>query len=211
MSIQMNADSADVPVIGIVGGVGAGKSSIVRAVRSLKLDIIDADAVGHRQLNAPEVRNQLVAQFGDGILNSEGIVNRPVLAEIVFGDAEDQIEKRARLNAIVHPRIRHEIQKQIRNTPEETDIIVLDAALLLESGWADECDVLIFVDTPLADRRRRVRETRGWTSEEHRRREASQWDIDRKRQHCRYVVDNSGTPEDAVRQMEDILHKVLSG
>ncbi|MFN9719269.1 MAG: dephospho-CoA kinase, partial [Planctomycetota bacterium] len=109
-----------------------------------------------------------------------------------------------------HPAIRDEIRNQIRNAPQDADAVILDAALLLESGWAAECDAIVMVDTPLPLRQRRVRETRGWSTEEHTRREAAQWPLDQKRAVSMCVVDNSGSPDDAAAQMESCVRTILT-
>lgn len=201
---------ANIPVIGIVGGVGAGKSSVIRNVSSLRLHVIDADRIGHEQLTIPEIRNRIVTVFGSGVLDDAGAISRPHLAAEVFGDSPEQQQKRQQLNAIVHPAIRKEMRRQINAVSQDADAIILDAALLLEAGWADECDAVVFIDTSLEQRRRRVAETRGWSGEEHARREASQWSLDQKRQFCQFVVDNSGSPDVASQQMEQTLKMIVS-
>ena len=83
--------------------------------------------------------------------------------------------------------------------------MVFDAAILLEAGWGDGCDVVAFVDVPREQRIQRVAESRGWTAEELARREASQWPLDRKRDAADIVVDNSTTIEHAGQQLADYL------
>jgi dephospho-CoA kinase len=201
---------ANIPVIGIVGGVGAGKSSVIRNVSSLRLHVVDADHIGHEQLVVPEIRDRIVGVFGTRVLDDKAVISRPHLAAEVFGDSIEQQQKRQQLNAIVHPAIRSEMRRQIKAVSQDADAIILDAALLLEAGWADECDAVIFINTALEQRRKRVAETRGWSSEEHARREASQWGLDKKRQFCEFVVDNSGSPEVASQQMEQTLKLIVS-
>lgn len=197
-------------MIGIVGGVGAGKSSVFRPISSLRLHVVDADRIGHEQLTNLEIRDRIVSVFGPQILNEEGAISRPHLAAEVFGNSSEQLLKRQQLNAIVHPAIRKEMRRQINAAPQDADAIILDAALLLEAGWADECDAVIFIDTSLEQRRKRVAETRGWSSEEHARRESSQWSLEKKRQFCQFVIDNSGAPEVASQQMEQTLKLIVS-
>jgi dephospho-CoA kinase len=176
----------------------------------LKLHVIDADQIGHEQLAVESIRDQIVAVFGRRVLESDGSISRSLLAVEVFGESPQQQDKRNQLNEIVHPAIRADIRSKILNVPQDADAIVLDAALLLEAGWADECDAIIFIDTPLEIRQQRVIETRGWSIEDHRRREESQWSLDRKRAYCQFVVDNSGTPEASAIQMEQALRSILA-
>lgn len=209
VSTHQAVSRAKVPVIGIAGGVGAGKSSVVRGVKGLRLSIVDADQAGHHQLRKPEIREQLTRVFGNGIVTQDGEIDRKQLASLVFGTTPEHNQRRELLNQIVRPGIREEIRQQISSAPQDVDAIILDAALLLEAGWAAECDALIYVDTPLELRRERVAKNRGWSAEELQKRESSQWDVERKKAACHFVVDNSGSPESSASQMEQILQTVL--
>ncbi len=197
-------------MIGIVGGVGAGKSSVVRLIKSLRLHLIDADTIGHAQLRKESIRDAIVQAFGKSVLDQQGQVDRKTLGALVFGQSAEHANRLSQLNSIVHPAIRSEIHNQIRNAPQDADVIVLDAALLLESGWAAECDAIVMVDTPLPLRQQRVIETRGWSKDEHTRREAAQWSLEKKRAASNCVVDNSGSPEIAAAQMETFLRSVVN-
>jgi dephospho-CoA kinase len=197
-----------IPVVGIVGGVGAGKSTIVQNVADLQLFVIDADRIGHDLLQTNLVRNRLRDTFGDEIFDEAGQVERNRLAEKVFGDSDEQTQNRNRLNEISHPVIRTEIEHSIRQAPQDADAIILDAALLLEADWADVCDAVVFVDTPLEKRQQRVATSRGWSAEELQRREASQWSLLKKRAAAEFVVDNADSPEAAAKQMTQIIEKI---
>ncbi len=200
----------NVPVIGILGGIGSGKSSVVRRVTDFRLAVIDADRIGHRLLEDPSMQNQIRDEFGSAVFDANGQVIRERLADIVFGSSDDQVAARRRLNAIMHPAIRQQMEQQIHQTAPTCDAVVLDAALLLEAGWADVCDRLIWIDTPVEQRRERVLRDRGWSAEELERREHTQWPLDRKRSHADFIVDNSGTIDAAARQMTDVLRQILT-
>jgi dephospho-CoA kinase len=200
---------ANIPVVGIVGGVSAGKSSLVRNVVGLQLCVIDADRIGHELLQTNDIRIKLSDAFGTDILDNEGLVVRQRLADKVFGDSDEQTINRNRLNEILHPVIRSEILCLIKQAPQDADAIILDAALLLEAGWADECDAVIFVDTPVDLRQQRAAANRGWSPEEFQRREASQWSLLKKRQHAQFVVDNAGSAKSAAAQMKLVLQKII--
>lgn len=190
--------------------MGAGKSSVVRNVKSLRLHLIDADRIGHEQLAVEEIRDQIVKVFGTQILDSSGSISRPSLAAQVFGDSPEKQLRRQELNSIVHPAIRSEIRRQINSAPQDVDAIILDAALLLEAGWADECDAVIFIDTSLEQRQKRVAQTRGWSLDELQRREASQLSLEEKRRRSDYCVNNSGEISVAAHQMEQALIRIIS-
>lgn len=200
---------ANVPIVGIVGGVGAGKSSVVRNILNLQLFVIDADRIGHELLLTNDIREKLSHAFGEEILDNGGLVLRQRLAEKVFGDSDKQTNNRNQLNEILHPAIRNEVLRSIKQAPQDADAIILDAALLLEAGWADECDAVIFIDTPIELRQQRAAANRGWSMEELQRREASQWSLLKKRQNAQFVVNNSGSVEEAAEQMKLVLEKII--
>lgn len=196
--------------MGILGGIGSGKSSVVRQVSDFRLHIIDADKIGHQLLSDTGIQQQLRAKFGDDIFSHDSTVNRSVLATRVFGDSQEHKSALLQLNEILHPAIRREIHSEIDSASRDVDAVILDAALLLEGGWDATCDWLIFVDTPKELRERRVSETRGWSAEELARREASQWSIEAKKNRADFVVDNSGSISQAAAQMQQILTSLLS-
>lgn len=198
------------PVVGILGGIGSGKSSVVRHLSGLNLFIIDADRIGHELLKDGRIQDQIRTHFGDAVFSDSSTVDRSQLARRVFGQTTEHESARQQLNSILHPAIRREIHSQIKSAPRDADALILDAALLLEGGWDATCDWLIFVDTPLEIRQQRVRENRNWSPEELARREATQWSIQRKKDRADFVVDNSGSIEQAAFEMKQALQSVLS-
>ena len=172
--------------------------------------MIDADRIGHELLLTNDIREKLSHTFGEEILDNKGLVLRRRLAEKVFGDSDRQTYNRNRLNEILHPAIRSEILRSIKQAPQDADAIILDAALLLEAGWADECDAVIFIDTPVELRRQRAAAGRGWSMEEFQRREASQWSLVRKHQNAQFAIDNSGSAEATTEQMKFVLEKIIA-
>jgi dephospho-CoA kinase len=196
------------PVVGLVGGVGSGKTTLARWLsQRLRVAVIDADAAGHAALLEPDVRRALRTRFGPEIFDSEGAVIRSRLAVRVFGGTPRHREARKALEAIVHPVIRRRLEQAIAayRARSDYDLILLDAAVMLEAGWNDLCDALVFVEATLEQRQHRVRSLRCWTTEELERREASQWPLDDKRAAADCVVDNSGDLESAGRQLLEFL------
>ena len=202
--------SRQTPVVGILGGVGSGKSSVIRQVTGIQFHIIDADRIGHELLDNPEIQTALRSRFGDDVFTHDGAVDRSQLAKRVFGDSPEHEESRLALNEIIHPAIRRNINTEIDSASRDVDAVILDAALLLEGGWDARCDWLIFVDTPLVIRQKRVRDNRGWSAEELAKREASQWSIEAKKERADFVVDNSGSIDHAAAQMKHVLSSLLS-
>lgn len=195
------------PIIGIVGGVGSGKSAVARWVAEHHNGrILDADAVGHQVLFHQDVKARLRQVFGNDIF-AGGEVDRKRLAAVVFGDKADQANSRRQLEAIVHPAMAEVFQQELAAAAADDAIrfVLFDAAVLLETGWRDRCDVVAFVDVPREQRIQRVTTSRGWTEDELARREASQWPLDRKRSQAHVVIDNSKTVEQAGEQLAEFL------
>jgi dephospho-CoA kinase len=191
------------PVVGIVGGVGSGKSALAKwAKEHLGAAVLDADAAGHRALELPEVKERIREQIGPDVFDAAGRVIRGRLAEVVFGPAERQQAARRQLEQIVHPVIRRDLERQMETAGRSHELIVLDAAVALESGWSNVCDAIVFVDVPAEVRRERVRRTRNWSPEELAERESSQMSLDDKRAAAEVIIDNSGSLDDAGRQLE---------
>ena len=171
--------------------------------------VIDADRIGHDLLTQDDILQTIVGVFGSEVLDNTGQIDREQLAQKIFGVATEQTKNRMQLNEILHPEIRKKVLQTIQQVPHDVDAIILDAALLLEAGWAAECDSIIFIDTPVELRQQRVGATRGWSPEELRRRESSQWSVARKREHAGHIVDNSGSPAAAAEQMRKILTQII--
>jgi len=191
-------------VVGIVGGIGSGKSALANWVRAeLGAAVLNADTAGHRALELPEVKERIREQFGPDVFDAAGTVVRSRLARQVFGNGEPEQAARRQLEQIVHPVIRRDLEQQMESASLAHDLILLDAAVALESGWKDVCDVFVFVDVPTAIRQERVLQTRGWSADELARREASQMPVAEKRRAADVIIDNSGSVETAGRQFAD--------
>lgn len=177
------------PILGIVGGIGSGKSYISSLFAKHGGYVIDADRLGHLALLNTEVKKQIKEQWGNDVFNDKGEVDRKKLASIVFA----QPQEKARLESMVFPYIRQGILDVIHQHQSDVRVklFILDAAILLETGWKEHCDATIFIDASEATRLKRVA-GRGWTMDELRRREASQWPLDKKKAACQHVIPNEG-------------------
>jgi len=203
-----------IPVIALVGGIGSGKSFLVRSLAETEpIAIIDADRIGHEVLIDNEVMTQIRQEFGDGVFDNQGGIIRRALGQMVFGlDAEHQAAK-VRLERIVHPRIRDRIRQQIAEirSSKTYEAIFLDAAILLESGWKDECQAIVYVDVPAEERLRRVVSERNWTPEEFFAREANQLPVELKQQAADFTVINFPAGPAAVNQLRLIYRRIKDG
>ncbi len=195
------------PVIGLLGGVGSGKSTVAAALANLGCGCVDADAIGHELLKDPQVRGELAEHWGQKIFDAEGNIDRKALAYAAFA-ARDQTQA---LNTIMHPRIRRRMVKQIDALVADPDVpaVVVDAALLLETDWCELCDVFIFISTPEDDRAERVRQSRGWDRRTFKRRENLQIPLDIKADKSEYVVNNSLSESSLREQIRLIFHRII--
>jgi len=153
-------------VVGLVGRIGAGKSTVARAMADLGAEVIDADRIAHDVLAEPEAAAAVVSRFGAEVLDEHGSIRRPLLARAVFGATAEHAAALADLEAIVHPRVRRRIEERLvhlaqREQPTAQTVVVLDVPLLMQSGWDRRCDWLVLVECEEAERERRV-ERRGW-------------------------------------------------
>jgi dephospho-CoA kinase len=191
------------PVVGIIGGIGSGKSLVAAEFAAHGGHLISADQLGHEALRHPDVKAQVVARWGEAVLDADGEIDRKRLAAIVFADANE----RKALEAMTHPfigrRIREEIAKA--RSAAEVRLIVLDAAVMLEAGWHGVCDRVVFVNAPRESRLRRLTEKRGWSAQEAEKRELAQMSVDEKRLHADAVVENSGKPELVAVQVKGLM------
>ena len=201
-----------VPVIGLVGGVGCGKSHLARLLHEKHpIEIVEGDVAGHQVLTEPAVKQRLRAAFGEGVFTKEGEVNRSQIGRLVFGSGPQQQAARKKLEEIVHPRISEILARQVALARSRPDVeaVILDAAILLEAGWRYLCDAVVFIDTPLENRLERVTKSRGWSRDQLRSREESQFPLDRKRKEADHVVDNSGDEQIALSQLESVYSRVV--
>ncbi|MEM6750352.1 MAG: dephospho-CoA kinase [Planctomycetota bacterium] len=195
------------PVIGVLGGPGAGKSYVAQRLAGLGGLAIDADALGRGALEASEVRGALAERWGQAVVGPEGTIDRSAVGRIVFSSPED----RAWLEGLVHPRVRagRAALHERARTDESVRFVVEDSPLLLESGLAESCDVLVFVDASREVRLARVAE-RGWDAAELDRRESAQASLDTKRRAADYVVRNDGDEPALAASLSEMLRRALS-
>ncbi|MGP0064843.1 MAG: dephospho-CoA kinase [Isosphaeraceae bacterium] len=203
-----------IPVIGLIGGIGSGKSSVASLMTVRGASVIDADAVGHELLGEPEIRARIVEQFGEGVLEGppgdrDGSlrIDRRALGKIVFADPS---ERRA-LEAILHPPMRARFLRDIEALVRAgaSGPVVLDAAILLEAGWDDLCDRVVFVDAPRPERLRRVKEARGWSEEAFEARERSQWPCDEKRSRADWIIPNHTGRDRLIPEVDLVMSRLL--
>ena len=189
-------------VVGLLGGIGSGKSAVAGLFKEMGARVVDAYAIAHRVLREPAVRSKLVSWWGPQVA-PRGRVNRSEVARRTFGSKEQT----RKLNALVHPRIGEALKREIERARRRGGVLVLEAALLLETGTSRWCDVLIYVDAPARLRKERA-VARGWSAADWKRREKAQWPLDRKKSRADRVIDNSGGLAATRKQVESILQEI---
>ncbi len=195
--------------IGLIGGIGAGKSTVAREFAKLGAGVVEADRITHQLLDQPEIRCQLEQRWGTCIVDKEGRVDRRAVAAIVFGTEASAPAERQYLESLLHPRVAKEIEQEIRRLVSEgCRVIVLDIPLLVELGWADRCQLLVFVDAPATMCWQRL-QARRWTWSEFLRRQLCQIPLEKKRKLAQVVIDNSGQMEKLCSQVAQIWQTVI--
>lgn len=181
-------------ILGIAGGIGAGKSTVARALLAMGALVIDADHDAKAALDRPDIRTELTSWWGPHILSPAGTIDRAKIAAIVFADES----QRKRLEALIHPIVKATRAEYLaRGRAANTELIVIDAPLLFEAGLDRECDAVLFVDASKAARLERVQRTRGWDEAELDRRESVQMPLADKRARASAIIQNEG-PQSAV-------------
>jgi dephospho-CoA kinase len=193
------------PVVGIVGGIGSGKSAVADVLVRHGGYLIPADQLGHEALRQPAIKARVVARWGDDVVKPTGEIDRRRLGRIVFADPAE----RAALEALVFPYIDRRIHEEIAAAGRQEGVrfIVLDAAIMLETGWHRVCDKIVFVDSPDEDRYRRLKARSGWTENEVRDREMAQTPLAEKRRRADAVIDNGGPVEALEPQVARLLEQ----
>ena len=196
------------PVIGLAGGVGAGKSAVARILESLGSAVIDSDRLVHQQLRDPTVIATLRGWWGESVCPPGAGVDRQAVAEIVFDDPEQL----ARLEGLLYPRLARRREKLLASYDADPNVraIVLDAPKLYEAGLDELCDAVIFVDADRATRLQRLAASRGWTDRELTRRENLLEPLDRKRAVADYIVVNQPSIAEVRSEIERVFASVLT-
>jgi dephospho-CoA kinase len=194
-----------VRTIGLTGGIGSGKSTVSALLAAKGAVIIDADAIT-KELQQPgtEVFQAMVDRFGPGIVAPDGTLDRPAVAEIVFNDPQALQD----LNAIVHPAVGAETTRRILEQAETDHLVVLDIPLLVESAGKREVAAIVVVDVDPEVAVRRLVEHRGMSEADARARMARQASREERLARADLVIDNSGTPEDLARLVDELWPQI---
>jgi dephospho-CoA kinase len=196
-------------IIGILGGIASGKSLVAGQLERLGAGVLDADQTGHEALRLPQVEAAARQRWGEAAFATDGRIDRARLARIVFAPGPEAKAELKYLEQLTHPEIARLLWRQVATlVAAGTTIMVMDAALLLETGWDQWCEKAVFVDAPRETRLARAL-ARGWNREDFEAREAAQESLERKRARADVIIDNSGSPQRTQAQVEQFWASLL--
>ncbi len=197
-----------VKVIGITGGIASGKSTVAKMLRSLGASIIDADKICHHLINTEEIKEKIRKKWGNNVQNKDGKINRRTLGKIVFADKGKLLV----LNKIVHPKVIKQIKSQIAEITDKdkANVIVLDAALLVESNLTNLCDILLFVDAKKHICTKRAQNIRKWPLHETTKREKFQYTMREKRGMADIIINNNLSKVNTFNQVKDFWYQFIT-
>lgn len=191
-------------IVGLCGGIASGKTTVARMFKKLGARIIDADRIGHRVLEKTPVKKVLLKRYGKRIISQTNRIDREQLGAISFSRRKHLKE----LNRLVHPFIQKEIQSQIKRSLRKREVIILDAALLMETGLSRICSLLIFVDSKKGIRQARISEKRGWDQKEAEQREIFQMSPETKKGKADFIINNNNSLKTTWQQAKNIFSEI---
>ena len=193
-------------LVGLTGGIGSGKSTVSEMLAERGAVIIDADAIV-REIQEPgsPLIQRLADEFGSGVVDDDGALDRQAVADIVFKDPEAL----KRLNKIVHPAVGEEMNRRVIAQRSTSNVVVLDIPLLTENP-REGLQGRIVVDVPEEIQIRRLVEFRGFSEEDARARMSRQASRDERLAGADYVIDNSGSREELSVQVDGLWDWLMS-
>lgn len=190
-------------IVGLTGGIGSGKTTVMKHVEALGYKVYNADEAGKRVMEQPEIILQVQKIFDQNVISESGNLDRKKIASIVFNDPD----KLTKLNVIIHPAVAHDFEKRIAEMGEK-EIIVKESAILFESGAYKKCDFTILITAPESLRIKRVVKRDGISEEEVKNRINNQFSDAKKIKLSNFVVNNVNLKE-AFFEIEMILKGIL--
>jgi dephospho-CoA kinase len=196
------------PIIGILGGISSGKSTVAKQFEALGCGVVDADKIAKNLLFADDVKQEIRSAFGDKIFDSAGNVDKIKMAEVVFNDPLAV----KTINGIIHPRVMAKTENLIEQYQIDEGIkaIILDIPLLMEVGWEKRCDKLVFVACDEEIRLKRAAKKGNLDEKLLKKREKFQISLDKKREISHYVINNNEDLSELTEQISQIFPALLS-
>jgi dephospho-CoA kinase len=196
-------------VFGLTGGIGSGKSTVAALLRDRGVEVVDADALAREAVAKGSAGlSQVVEAFGDAVLDASGDLDRKRLGALVFDNAEE----RRRLNAITHPIVRELSQQRFAELDRQgVELAAYDVPLLFEVGLDHVMRPVVVVHASEATQVERVVRRDGLSEDEARARIRAQLPLAEKRARADYVIENDGTPEQLIAQVDALLARLRAG
>ena len=196
-------------VIGLTGGIGTGKSEVSRILREWGAAVIDADLVGHEAyLPHSPAWEEVVAAFGESVLDPSGGIDRKQLGGIIFNDPE----ARAKLNSIMHPRMAEMVKEKIDLLSQQgEELVVLEAAVLIEAGWDYLVDEIWVTYSPEREVIKRLRQRNNLSETDAISRIRSQLPHEERAKHAHITVRNSGSMDELLEEVKSLWADRVKG
>ena len=194
--------------VGLTGGIASGKSTVSKIFASFGAKVLDADEVAREVLLPGQPAwTRLRQVFGEEFFHPDGTVKRKQLRKLVFADPE----KRSQLNAIVHPEVMEEINRrsEILSSSAQNGVLLVDVPLLLEVGVANRFDKVVVVYVSESVQINRLQQRDGISEEEAKQALKVQMALSKKVEQADYLIDNSGTLEETLAQVEKVWDELL--
>jgi dephospho-CoA kinase len=197
------------PIIGVVGGIGSGKSFVAKLFTELGCMVLDADEQVRQAYKDYRVKQAVKHWWGNMVFNPDGEIDRSAVARKVF-TRPDELR---RLEQLLHPMVTEARERAMKAHADDPQVVafVWDIPLLLETGLKEQCDAVVFVDAPPQQRLARLADARGWDATELESREKLQMPLDKKREISDYVIVNTAGVDDVHAQVREVLSRILSG
>jgi dephospho-CoA kinase len=195
------------PIIGILGGICSGKSTVAAEFARLGCKVIDADKIANNLLDKKDIKDRIAILFGESVLDSTEKIDTGKLAKLVFADAD----KLSSLNEIIHPFVLERVEQLIKQYNRENQVkaIVLDMPLLVEVGWAKRCDKLIFVECKQELRVNRAKKSGIFDENQLKIRENFQISLDKKVAIADNSIDNNSCFSALAKQVAEIFSCIM--
>jgi len=196
------------PIIGILGGIASGKSTVAEQLKVMGCAVIDADGIAKDMLQNPDVRQQIRSAFGDAVFDAAGTVDKQKLAVAIF-DSPSAVQT---INSIIHPRVMAKTEQLLESYQLDPAVkaVVLDVPLLMEVGWEKRCDKLIFVACDEQKRLERAAQKRLLSEKLLKKRENFQISLDNKRKISHYILSNNENLSELKKQISEIFPALIS-
>jgi dephospho-CoA kinase len=195
-------------LVGLTGGLGAGKSTVARMLADRGAILVDADELARRALEpGSRAYRQVCDLFGDEVVTASGELDRAAIAATVFSDPE----RRRALESIVHPEVFRMLAETVEARKGTDDIIVFDAPLIVETGFHEACDVVVVVTAPEEDRVARAVRDRGMTADQARARIGAQIGDAEREAVADVVIRNDSDVDQLEARVDDLWERLRGG